>query len=92
MLGLRCCLGFSLIPVSGGHSLVVVCELLIALAAPVGEHRLWGVRASVVELPGCRAQAQQLLNMGLVAPQDVGSSQTRDSTRVSCISMWILYH
>ena len=60
------------------YSLVAVCGLLSAVASPVGEHRLWGVRASVAELPGSRAQAQQLLNMGLVAPQDVGSSQTRD--------------
>ena len=60
-----------------GYSLVVMCRLLIVVAFLV-EHRLWGVRASVAELPGSRAQAQQLLNMGLVAPQDVGSSQTRD--------------
>ena len=30
--------------------------------------------------------------MGLVALQHVGSSQTRDQTRVSCISRQILYH
>ena len=31
---------------------------------------------------GSRAQAQQLWHMGLVAPQHVESSQTRDRTRV----------
>ena len=29
---------------------------------------------------------------GLVDPQHVGSSQTRDWTYVSCIGRWILYH
>jgi len=27
--------------------------------------------------------------MGLVAPQHVGSSRTRDQTRVSCVGRWI---
>ena len=30
--------------------------------------------------------------MGLVALQHVGSSQTRDQTRVPCIGRWILNH
>ena len=30
--------------------------------------------------------------MGLVAPQHVGSCQTRDQTRVPCIRRWILNH
>ena len=30
--------------------------------------------------------------MGLVAPRHVGSSQTRDRTRVPCIGRWILNH
>ena len=32
----------------------------------------------------CRAQAQRLWHMGLVAPRHVGSSQTRDGTHVPC--------
>ena len=45
----------------------------------------------------CRAQspdvqAQQLWLTGLVAPQHVGSSQTRARTRVSCIGRQILNH
>ena len=51
MLGLHCCMGFSLIAVSGGYSPVVVCELLIAAASLVGEHSLEGVRASGVAAP-----------------------------------------
>ena len=59
-----------------------------------------GVRASVVAacglqqlwLVGSRAQAQQLWRTGLVAPRHVGSSRTRDRTRVSCIGRQILNH
>ena len=35
---------------------------------------------------------QQLWHTGLVALQHVGSSWTRDQTRVHCIGMWILNH
>ena len=38
--GLCCCEGFSLIVVSGGYSLVVVCGLLIVVASLVVEHGL----------------------------------------------------
>ena len=40
----------------------------------------------------CRSQAQWLWHRGLVAPQHVGSSQTRAQTSVPCISGWILIH
>ena len=40
LLSLRCCIGFSLVSVSGGYSLVVVCGLLIEVAFLVVEHRL----------------------------------------------------
>ena len=43
-------------------------------------------------LAGSRAQAQQLWRKGLVAPRHVGSSQTRDRTRVPCIGRRILNH
>ena len=43
-------------------------------------------------LPGSRAQAQSLWRMGLVAPRHVGSSWTRDQTRVPCIGRRILNH
>ena len=54
MLGLPCCLGFSLIVASRGHSLAVVHRLLIAVA-PVVEHRLWDTQASVAAVPGLRS-------------------------------------
>ena len=41
---------------------------------------------------GSRAQAQQLWPTGLVSPQHVGSSRTRDRTRVPCIGRQILNH
>ena len=40
VLGLPCCLGFGLIAMRGGHSLVAVCEILIAVAFLVAEHGL----------------------------------------------------
>ena len=40
VLGLRCCVGFSLVVVSGGYSLFVVHGLLIVVASLVAEHGL----------------------------------------------------
>ena len=40
----------------------------------------------------CGTQAQMLWHTGLVAPQRVGSSQTRDRTHVPCIGRRILNH
>ena len=40
VLGLRCCVGFSLVAVSASYSLVVVHGLLIAVASLLVEHRL----------------------------------------------------
>ena len=48
-------------------------------------------RAPLLLLLGSRAQTQQL-RLGSVAPRHVGSSRTRDWTRVSCIGRQILYH
>ena len=61
--GLRCCAGFSLVSMSWGYSPIAVQGLLTALAALVGEHRLWSILPSVVAGPsvvarlGSRAQA-----------------------------------
>ena len=52
MLGLHCCAGFSLVAVSGGYSLAVVCRLLIAVASPVAEHGALGSRTSVAVVHG----------------------------------------
>ena len=40
VLGLFCCVGFSLVAASGGYSLVAVLRLLIAVASLVAEHGL----------------------------------------------------
>ena len=40
VLGLRCCTGFSLVAVSGGYSLAVVCRRLIVVASLVAKCRL----------------------------------------------------
>ena len=58
VLGLCCCVGFSLVAANGGYSLVVMCGLLIVVASLVVEHGLQGMQASVDVLPGSRAQAQ----------------------------------
>ena len=70
-------------------------RLLAVMASLVVEQGLWGAPASAVrslQLPGSRAQAQQLWCMGLVAPWREGSSQIRDGTPVSCTDRRILYH
>ena len=52
MLGLHCCLGFSIVAASRGYSLVAAHGLLIATASLVAEHGLQGVQVSVVVAPG----------------------------------------
>ena len=58
----------------------MVCGLLTAAASPVGECRL--------SLCGL----QELWHTGLVVPQHVESSWTRDPTHILCIGRWILIH
>ena len=55
MLSFLCCVGFSVVVVSEGYSLVVVCGLLIVVASLVVGHRLQVHRL------------QELLHMGLVS-------------------------
>ena len=40
VLGLHCCVGFSLVAVSRGYSVVAECELLIEVTSLVAEHQL----------------------------------------------------
>ena len=81
VLGLRCCSGLSLALQSGGdYSLAVVNGLLPAAASLVAGHGRKDAQASVG------------MCSGLVAPSHVGSSQTRDRTRVPCIGRRILNH
>ena len=88
MLALRGCAGFSLVAGSGGHSLVR-CLLLLRSAGS----RARGLRSlqRVAAAPGSRAHSAHLWCTGFVALRHVGSSQTRDWTRVSCIGRWILH-
>ena len=51
-----------------------------------------GTLAQQLWLTGSRVQAQQLWRTRSVALQHVGSSRTRDQTRVPCIGRWILKH
>ena len=46
VLGLHCCVGFSLVVASRGCSLIAVCGLLIAVVSLVAEHGRQGTRAS----------------------------------------------
>ena len=66
MLGLLCCMGFSQVVVNGGYSPGTVLQLLIAVASLV-EHRLQGVRASVVG----STWAPSMWHTDLVASQPV---------------------
>ena len=52
VLGLCCCVGFSLVAESGGYSLAVVLGLPIAETYLVVKRGLKGTRASVVLAPG----------------------------------------
>ena len=74
--GLHCCMQ---------AFLVAVYRLLIAVASLIAEHGLYSLRALVVAACGLSSWGAQA-----VAPQYVGSSQTRDRTRVSCIGRQIL--
>ena len=40
VLGLHCCAGFPLLVSSRGHSLIVVCTLLIVVASLIAESKL----------------------------------------------------
>ena len=60
MLGLLSVYGLSLVVASGGYSLGVEHQLLIAVASLVAEHGLYGAQASVVvahRLNSCCSQA-----------------------------------
>ena len=52
MLGICCCMGFSLVVTSSHYSLAVVRRLLIMVVSLVAERRLQSAQASVVVAPG----------------------------------------
>ena len=53
---------------------------------------LWSMGCRCAGFSSCSPWAQLLWLEGLVAPQHVGSSQTREQTSVPCIGRWILNH
>ena len=91
--------GLSLAAASGGYSSLCCTGFSLRwllLLRSTGSRRTGfsscGLRAQQLWLMGSRAQAQQLRHTGLVAPRHVGSSRTRDGTRVPCLGRWILNH
>ena len=85
------CLTFPIAVASGGYSSSQCTGFSLQWFLLLGSmgSRAWGLRE--LPLPGSRAQAQ-LLYTGWVASRHVGSSLTRDGTRVSCTGRQILYH
>ena len=88
--------GLSPVALSGGHSSLQCTGFslrwLLLLWSTGSRHVCFsscGTRAQWPWLVGPRAQAQQLCHTNLLAPRHVGSSRTRDRTRVSCIGRWI---
>ena len=90
VLGLCCCVGFSLVAASSGSSLVVVHGLFIAVASLIVQHGLQSCQASVIVAPGLESTGS-MWHTSLVAPEHVGSSWTKDWIQVFCIGRG-LYH
>ena len=80
-LGLRCCVQAFSSCSKQEPLFLVACGLLIVVASHVAEHGLQSVQASVVVVHGLSFS---------VWP--VGSSRTRDQTRVPCVGRQILNH
>ena len=53
---------------------------------------LWNTGSRHMGFSSCSSWAQQLWCLGLAAPWQVKSSQTRNQTCVPCIGRWILNH
>ena len=86
-LGLCCCARLSLVAVSRGYSLLRCAGSSLRrllLLQSMGSRR--------AAFSSCGRWAQQLWHTGLVPPRHVGSSRTRDQTRVPCIGRRILNH
>ena len=89
--GLHFCLGFSLVVVSRGSSLVLVRGLLITVASFVSEHGLWGAQASGLAAAslwstGSIVAARRLSRSAACRVFPIG-----DQTHVSCNGRGILY-
>ena len=96
VLGLHCCVDFSLVAVRRGYS---SCRaqasrydsFFCCRAQALGRvgFSSWGTWVQLLRIPGSRAQAQELWYTAL---WHGGSSWIRDQTHVSCIGRRILYH
>ena len=81
--------GLFLVAASGGYSSLQCVGfssqgllLLQSTGSRLTSFSTCGTRAQQLRMAGSRVQAQQLWGTGLVAPQHVGSSQTRARTHV----------
>ena len=79
--------GLPLVAASGGYSSLQCAGFSLRWLL-----LLQGTRSRRTGFSSCGRRAQSLWGMGLVAPRHVGSSPTRDGTRVPCISSRILNH
>lgn len=91
MLGLCCCLGFSLVAVSGGYSLVAV-RILIVVVSLVAKHKLLGAWVSVaahalsaVVAPGLQSPCSAVVVHRLIALRHVGFP---DQESNPCLLHW----
>ena len=85
VLGLRCCVQFSLVAASRGYSSLWCTSFSLRWLL-----LLWSTGSRCAGFSSCGTWAQQLWCMGLVAPRHVGSSRIRARTHVPCISRRIL--
>ena len=69
VLGLRCCMGFSLVAASRGYSLVTVCGLLIVVAFLVVEHTLSAHGLQCCSSGVLEPRLNSCGELGVVAPQ-----------------------
>ena len=70
--------GLSLVAASRGCSPAAVCRLLVAVASLV-EHRLWGVRASVVMEHRLRSMGSVVMALWLSCPAACGIFSDQES-------------
>ena len=92
MLGDFAMQAFPPVAASGGYSPVAAQELLMEAASCIAAHWLQSMRASAAAVPRLQSAASAAVALGLSGSQHVGSSHTRDRTRVSFTSRRILYH
>ena len=86
LLGLHCCVAFSLVVVSRGSSLVSVRELLIAVASLVAQHRLQGAWASAAVTPRLWSTASTVVMHGLSCSEACGNFMDQGSNQ--CLLHW----